>query len=173
MPTNFNSTGWTTGGGFGIYKETRPKWQSSFVEHYLTSGVNLPNKFNKNGRGYPDVSTIGHNCPVVSGGTVIPVDGTSCSSPIFAGIIAILNDHQQLNHKPKLGFANPVLYQMMTDNSNTFKDITHGNNYCTEWQCCANTNYGYEAAVGWDPVTGLGTPNVGLNERMARQTHLI
>jgi len=162
LPTNYNSTGWTTGGGFGIYSETQPKWQADAVNHYLKSGVPLPKSFNANGRGYPDVSALGHNCPVVSGGSLIPVDGTSCSSPLFAGILAILNDHQVTNNKPKLGFVNPVLYQMEQDNPKIFKDITQGNNYCTEAQCCSNTNYGYVATKGWDPVTGLGTPNVGL-----------
>ena len=162
LPTNYNETGWTTGGGFGIYTETRPKWQSKVVKQYLQSGVPLPKSYNANGRGYPDVSTIGHNCPVVTGGNLMPVDGTSCSSPLFAGIVAILNNHQVLNNKPKLGFINPVLYQMWNDNPSTFKDITQGNNYCTEMQCCSNTTYGYEATKGWDPVTGLGTPNVGL-----------
>ena len=162
MPTNFNQTGWTTGGGFGIYNETTPKWQAKVVKEYLQSGVSLPKQFNPNGRGYPDVSAIGHNCPVVSQGFVQPVDGTSCSSPMFAGILTILNSHQMENNKPKLGFANPVLYQMARDNPNIFKDITQGNNYCTEELCCPNTNYGYEATEGWDPVTGLGTPNVGL-----------
>ena len=95
------------------------------------------------------------------GGQIMPVDGTSCSSPIFAAIIALLNDHQKNNGKPNLGFVNPVLYQMWVDNKNTFHDITKGNNWCTETQCCNNT-FGYESAVGWDPVTGLGTPNFGL-----------
>ena len=67
--------------------------------------------FNKNGRAYPDVSVVGHYCPVVSGDSIQPVDGTSCSSPIFASLLAILNEHQVSNNKPKLGFVNPVLYK--------------------------------------------------------------
>ena len=54
----------------------------------------MPEKFQKNGRGYPDVSALGHNCPVVVGGEPIGADGTSCSSPIFASIIGLLNDYQ-------------------------------------------------------------------------------
>ena len=42
-----------------------------------------------------------------------------------------------------------------------FNDIYEGNNWCTEMQCC-NSTFGYESTVGWDPVTGLGTPNFGL-----------
>jgi len=43
----------------------------------------------------------------------------------------------------------------------TFKDITKGSNDQTEALDCNNFNLGYEAAAGWDPVTGLGSPNVG------------
>ena len=37
MPCNFNSTSWTTGGGFAIFNETRPIWQNKEVEKYLNS----------------------------------------------------------------------------------------------------------------------------------------
>ena len=50
---------------------------------------------------------------------------------------------------------------MYNDNPKIFNDITKGNNWCTENMCC-NSTFGYEAWIGWDPVTGLGTPNVGL-----------
>lgn len=59
------------------------------------------------------------------------------------------------NNKFPLGFINPLLYKMASDDPTTFTDITTGNNYCTE-QCCGNV--GYVATSGWDPVTGLGTP---------------
>jgi tripeptidyl-peptidase-1 len=39
-----------------------------------------------------------------------------------------------------------------------FQDITKGDNLCTEDGCSANCK-GYYCAKGWDPVTGLGTPN--------------
>jgi len=161
LPTNYNITGWTTGGGFGIFSENRPSWQSQEVEAYLNSGVKLPTKFNRKGRGYPDVSAVGHNCPVINMGSIMGVDGTSCASPIFASIIALLNDYQKSKGKPVLGFANPLLYKMYHDEPNTFHDITQGNNWCTEYQCCLSGKNGYSSSKGWDPVTGLGTPNVG------------
>ena len=154
-PTNYNDTGWTTGGGFSNYSP-RAKWQDQEVQTYLQECPYFPPLGNKTGRGYPDVSAVGHNCPVISNGYLSGVDGTSCSAPIFAAIVALLNDHQQNHKRPKLGFANPLLYSM----SDTFTDIVQGNNHCTEYQCCS-LNYGYEATTGWDPVTGLGTPNVG------------
>lgn len=160
LPCNFDVTGWTTGGGFAIFNETRPEWQSDIVEKYLKSEAKMPKNFEKEGRGYPDVSALGHNCPVVVSGEPMGVDGTSCSSPIFASIVALLNDYQISQGKNKLGFMNPLLYNMYRDNPSIFNDIKEGNNWCTETMCC-NSTYGYEAWSGWDPVTGLGTPNVG------------
>jgi tripeptidyl-peptidase-1 len=95
------------------------------------------------------------------------VDGTSCSSPIFASIIALLNSHQKSQGKNSLGFINPVLYQMAKDNPKIFNDITEGYNWCTEETCCnlrkdGGSDFGYKASKGYDPVYGLGSPNVGL-----------
>jgi len=92
-------------------------------------------------------------------------DGTNCSSPIFATIIGILNQYQINRGKSKLGFLNPVLYQMYCDESTILNDITIGNNWCTEDTCCptnnnGGSNFGYNATAGYDTLTGLGTPNV-------------
>ena len=160
LPTNFADTGWTTGGGFAVYDETRPTWQNAAVAGYLKSDAKRPSNFSKNGRGYPDVSVVGHNCPVMDGGSLMPVDGTSCSSPLFAAMVALMNDFQVGRGKPKLGFLNPLLYKMWEDDPTLFKDITQGNNWCTEENCCTS-DFGFEATKGWDPVTGLGTPNFG------------
>ena len=56
---------------------------------------------------------------------------------------------------------------MAEDNPNIFNDIVEGNNFCTEYFCCpiredGGSDFGYLSSKGWDPVTGLGTPNVGL-----------
>ena len=155
FPTNYDNTSWTSGGGFSNFSQT-PKWQEPFVKSYLHSTVHFPPSCNKTGRAYPDVTVVGHNCPVVMNGQLMSVDGTSCSAPIFAGMLGLLNDYQQRKNQPRLGFANPLLYAM----SNTFTDLTQGNNHCTEAICC-DADYGYTATAGWDAVTGLGSPNLG------------
>lgn len=79
------------------------------------------------------------------------VGGTSVSSPQWAGFVAIAA--QIAGHG--LGQINPTLYQLATGpNYGTyFYDVTTGNNQ-------ANPAVpGYSATSGWDPVTGLGTPN--------------
>ena len=54
---------------------------------------------------------------------------------------------------------------MNKDDPTIFNDIIEGNNWCTEQNCCPTNNlggsdFGYKASKGYDPVTGLGTPNV-------------
>lgn len=74
-----------------------------------------------------DVAAIGFNVPIISNGTADPtlVDGTSCSSPIFASVIALLNDELIAAGRPPLGFLNPWLYSNATT---AFNDITTGSN---------------------------------------------
>lgn len=78
--------------------------------------------YNKSGRAYPDVSAQGVNVQVFINGTVEPVDGTSCASPIFSSVIALINDQLLNAGKSPLGFLNPWLYA----NPGAFNDITKG-----------------------------------------------
>ncbi len=81
------------------------------------------------------------------------IGGTSSSSPQWAGLIAVANE---LNGGKQLGYINPALYAIASDNTKyaaDFYDVTTGNNQTVA------TIQGYPATTGWDPVTGLGTPN--------------
>jgi tripeptidyl-peptidase-1 len=137
-------------GGFSNYFGT-PSYQSAAVSSYLTGlGTTNAGKFNTSGRGYPDVSAQGEDVQIVVDGKTESVAGTSCASPIFASVIALLNDQLIAAGKTRLGFLNPFLYSAVGQAA--LNDITTGDN-----PGC-NTN-GFPAKVGWDPVTGLGTPN--------------
>lgn len=68
--------------------------------------------------------------------------GTSFAAPQWAGIAALLD--QFLGGSQ--GLINPSLYAVA--NQGGFHSITQGNNWY------------YQAQAGWNPVTGLGTPNV-------------
>jgi subtilase family serine protease len=90
------------------------------------------------------------------------VGGTSSSSPQWAGMIAVA---AQLNGG-RLGYLNPALYKIASDPAKyaaDFHDITIGNNtYPFPPNVDANGNAiqaGFQASTGWDPVTGLGTPD--------------
>jgi len=136
-------------GGFSNYW-SRPTYQESFVQTYLKTASNLPDasRFNHTGNGFPDVSAQAQGFMIVYDGFPSPVDGTSCSSPTFAGIVSLLNDLRIAAGKSPLGFLNPLFYQ----NPDAFNDITSGNN-----PGCGTD--GFYAAKGWDPVTGLGSPD--------------
>ncbi|HEY3541983.1 MAG TPA: S53 family peptidase [Gaiellaceae bacterium] len=80
------------------------------------------------------------------------IGGTSLSCPQWAGIVAIA---AQLNGGG-LGLINPALYALASDPATyaaDFYDVTVGNNHAV------SEVPGYSATVGWDAVTGLGTPN--------------
>jgi subtilase family serine protease len=156
----------TTGGGFSSF-QTMPSYQQSAVASYLQQpDVQMPPSYSYDPtmRAYPDVTFCGHhykiffsnsttdNCPCLP--TV--VDGTSASSPAFAGLISLINDQLLNAGKSELGFLNILLYQMAAEQSNTFNDVTVGTNRCTRAECCT---YGWQTGTGWDPVTGLGSPN--------------
>jgi len=138
-----------SGGGFSNYW-AQPSYQTAAINQYFKVAKNLPPAadYNRSGAGFPDVSSQAYNFPIVVDGGTLGVDGTSCSSPVFSGIVALLNDIRLNANKSPLGWLNPLFYQ----NPTAFQDITSGDN-----PGC-NTN-GFHAAVGWDPVTGLGTMN--------------
>ena len=79
------------------------------------------------------------------------VGGTSASSPQWAGLVAIAD--QIAGHG--LGQINPALYTLASGpNYGTyFYDVVNGNNQADPAVA------GFPATPGWDPVTGLGTPN--------------
>jgi len=156
--TNNTYYGWTTGGGFSDMT-AMPGYQKPAVAGYLArKGIMIPPSkyFTATNRGYPDISAAGARILTFISGSIFPEAGTSASTPIIAGVISLLNDYRFQNNKAQLGFLNPLLYTMYSSNPLTFNDVTEGDNHCTIGMCCT---YGYGATVGWDAVTGLGTPN--------------
>jgi len=123
-----------TGGGVSVLYPL-PAWQ----QH---SGVpQAPN--GSAGRGVPDLS--GNADPltgyqVLVDGEAQVIGGTSAVAPLWAALIARYN--QKLG--APLGDLHAAFY---TIGERAFRDITQGNNGA------------YQAAVGWDPCTGLGSPN--------------
>lgn len=111
-------------------------------------------------RGMPDVS---YNAALISSILIyesfdptappswLPIGGTSAATPQWAAVDAIANQADGA-----LGFLAPRLYQVYRNSSayaSAFHDITSGNN---SWGGLK----GYPATTGWDPASGLGTPNV-------------
>ncbi|KAH8983975.1 peptidase S8/S53 domain-containing protein [Lactarius hatsudake] len=139
-----------SGGGFSEYF-MRPLYQRQAVPTFFNGlGRQYSGLYNPSGRGIPDIAAQAMRIPFFYRGREIIGRGTSCSTPIVAGIISLLNDHRLSQGMPPLGFLNPWLYN---DGLNGFNDIVSGSN-----PGC-NTN-GFSAIAGWDPVTGLGTPDL-------------
>lgn len=112
-------------------------------------------------RGVPDVSADASDrtgvAVVSSNGTQDMVQshgGTSASAPIWAALIALADQYAGRH----LGLVNPAIYQIARSPRyhEAFHDITTGNNTV---QFPPTTVTGYQAAPGWDPVTGWGSPN--------------
>ncbi len=144
--------GWATGGGISDAFPV-PDWQN----------VSMPANLNGTGvagRGVPDVAG---NADLVSGYIVLvhgqygPCGGTSAVAPLYAALTARLN--QALGHP--VGALSPRLYALpAVTASEVFRDITEGNNSVPASTYGPQTR-GYEAGLGWDACTGLGSLHGG------------
>jgi tripeptidyl-peptidase-1 len=155
-------TRFPSGGGFSnIYKA--PDYQTDAVSTYFKE-ANPPYKYyesvdntsfaanggiyNRIGRGYPDVAAVGDNVAIWTSGAPTLIGGTSAAAPLFGAMLTRINEELIEAGKPTVGFVNPILYA----HPEVFNDITIGNN-----SGCGTP--GFYAVKGWDPVTGMGTPN--------------
>lgn len=144
----------------------RPKYQEPAVRSYLHKlGNQFDGLFNRQGRAFPDVSAQSVNYAVYDRGSLKEYQGTSCSAPMFGGLVGLLNDARLRHQKPPMGFLNPFLY---TAGRTGLKDIVDGGST----GCDGHSRFhgppngspvvpfaSWNATSGWDPVTGLGTPN--------------
>jgi tripeptidyl-peptidase-1 len=112
--------------GFSTYFTT-PSWQTSHVQHYLNSHINITSAgFNPRGRGFPDLSFIGVDYSIILGGAQALACGTSCSAPVFAAMVSLVNAERMQQGNASLGFLSPTIYA--TGRSKYFNDVTSGNN---------------------------------------------
>jgi kumamolisin len=107
------------------------------------------------GRGVPDVAgnadpRTGYQVRLVGGDPDV-IGGTSAVAPLWAGLIALLNQKLSSDGKPPAGFINPLLYALPAS-AGAFRDIVQGSN---DIEGLGK----YSAAAGWDACTGLGTPD--------------
>jgi alpha-tubulin suppressor-like RCC1 family protein/sugar lactone lactonase YvrE len=139
LTTDQGVTAATGGGISSIF--SRPSWQ-------VATGVPAGTQ-----RCVPDVSALAYTggasndmgSLVYQGGVYIG-SGTSLSSPIWAGLCALINQSRAGASLTPVGFLNPKLYAAA--GTSCFTDITSGNNGA------------YNAGPGYDLCTGLGSPLV-------------
>jgi len=143
----------TSGGGFSnIF--AAPTWQVSAAQKYLVGqgdyarNMSAFKLFDKKGRGVPDVAAAASGFAAVVNGKWTTIYGTSASAPVFASILALVNEARLKRGKSAVGFVNPVLYA----NPKVMRDVVTGGNHGCGREA-------FRASEGWDPVTGLGTPD--------------
>ena len=116
-----------------------------------------------NMRSVPDVAALA-GAPftlIYTEGSPNLVGGTSLSSPLWAGMMTLINQYQGSAQ----GLPNTMLYKLGVNQyskggAQIFNDITSGNNNIAPMQpCLPNGTTGYSAGTGYDPVSGLGVPN--------------
>ncbi len=139
------SNGGGAGGGGISEMNALPSWQQGIVPPSVNPDHHV-------GRGVPDVAgdadeNSGYTI-IVDGQTATNVGGTSAVAPLWAGLIARIN--QRLS-KP-VGYLTPLLYTTV-GKTDAFHDITSGNNDPT------GQIGGYKAGPGWDACTGWGSPD--------------
>lgn len=143
-----------SGGGFSNIFPLL-SFQADAVKTYLKNNPPIfkDGQFNNSGnaRAFPDVAANGANYVVAIDGEFELVFGTSASSPVTGSIITLLNDARISVGKSPVGFLNPLIYSPLF--ASAFHDITMGGN-----QGCGTP--GFTAVKGWDPVTGVGTPDL-------------
>jgi len=165
---------WTFSGGGFSHVFSRPSYQDVLP----TGSTPIP----ASARGVPDIAfqassatgaLVFLSLPPDGNGSNInrtgwyDIGGTSLSCPQWAGLVAIADQINKAGHPSEfgLGLINPALYKLANSSkyATDFFDIAH-----TAVAGVANDNAGdpsvpgYPAGPGWDPVTGLGTPNAAL-----------
>jgi len=155
-----SETAWADGGG-GIAPDSAlspdfyaiPSWQAA-----AAAGCPSCSRTYRNG---PDVSANANYtfyvCANQTACTANLYGGTSFAAPMWAGLLALVNEQALANGHPVLGFINPLLYQLYSGPGydTALHDITSGSN-------------GFAATTGYDLATGLGSPNgVGLINALA------
>ena len=102
-------------------------------------------------RGVPDVAADANpntGVAIILNGKVAVFGGTSVATPIWAGLMGLVNQARLAAGKSTLGLLNPRLYRAGPEAS--FRDITVGN------------NCGFSTEVGYDLVTGWGAPRMNI-----------
>lgn len=137
-----------TGGGFSA-KFSRPNYQTQGVDEYNAHSA-TPGPSN-NVRAVPDISAnadASTGYQIVLNGATFPGGGTSAATPVWAALIARINQNLGYN----LGFTNDLFYQMYATGAlrPVSKDKTG---------TALGNNGHYLGLPGWNPCTGLGSPD--------------
>jgi tripeptidyl-peptidase-1 len=125
-----------------------PSYQSTQVAAYEKQIGTMKGYYSQTGRMFPDLAAQGSLYVIVANGETETVSGTSCSAPLTASILAMVNDKRAKAGKGTIGWGNPSLYSY-----GVLHDITSGGSY----DCGKSTTLGFPAETGWDGASGWGS----------------
>lgn len=147
---NNSSIGGGAGGGGVSNVFPRPAYQ-------LQAGIDIKSiNDGKSMRVVPDVAGLAADGDwvIAEGGKSTPIGGTSAVAPLWASLIALVNEQRAAAGKVRLGFINKRLYELGA--KGLMSDVLLGNNR-------SGPHYpGYDATPGFDACTGWGTPTAEL-----------
>ena len=166
-----------TGGGASTLYTSKPSWQKGVPGipadnardvpdvSLLSSPAYLPYLYcssDQSGWSNGQVASCNSGFRDSSSGDLTLAGGTSFASPIFAGMVAIIN--QEKGYSTGQGLLNPTLYTLASNSTTyaaAFHDITSGNNECPSSlgssYCAGNATSHYSSGTGYDLTTGLGS----------------
>ena len=178
--TNPQILSWLYGSGGGVSRLFgEPSYQQGIV------GQDVFTAQHRTGRAVPDVGAVGDpNTGYLIGETqTFPdgtasyseyrIGGTSLSSPLMAGIMAIVNQQRLAVGKPRVGFANPLFYSVA--GSSAYNDVVDPAspeaevrvNFVNSVDASGGRSYrlrtfnqtlSLHTGAGYDDVVGIGTP---------------
>lgn len=147
----WSKQGGATGGGISVY------WP--IPSYQLGKGVPVAkaNGGSASYRNVPDVAAVGdpytgYSIYSAYEGGWLAIGGTSLSSPLWAGMMSVINADRVHDNLPREGYYDPSLYAASPQAS--FHDIQSGNNSTT-------LVTGFKAGTGYDNVSGWSSVNLG------------
>jgi kumamolisin len=131
------------GGGFSS-GDARPSWQS---------GPGVLDSFSNGHRQLPDVAADADPATgwsIYVGGSLGQAGGTSAAAPFWASSMLLVEQYAASAGVRRLGFVDPLLYALAASRQPfaPFHPVSGGGNRF------------YQASAGWNPATGLGSPDV-------------
>jgi subtilase family serine protease len=163
----------SSGGGGASTLFTKPTWQTGVTGIPTANHRYVPDISLNSATGLPgylfctsdtsfwntgQVASCNSGFRDATTGDLTIAGGTSFAAPIFAGMLALIN--QDKGYTSGQGLINSMLYTLASNSStyaSAFHDITSGNNDCLAGSSYCSSTAGFSATTGYDEASGLGS----------------
>ncbi len=149
-------------GGFAPDRPLLPAYQSGMDTQLALAGGSTSH------RNFPDVAMVATHGAVYYSGVWNSFDGTSLSTPLWAGFMALVNEQAAHNLHGPVGFANLGIYQLAKDTTQNQQLFHDGQPPPGQTISSLGSQGLYNNAIGgFDLVTGWGSPTCALIAALA------